>query len=224
MDWMNWKTLTSVALILIVIFAIYTFASPDTSRPAPATTSSANDPTADKPAHGGASSAALGISGFDPVHKEWIEPQAGSYKSERNLFAYREAPPPPPPPTPPTPPDRDKDGVADFKDNCPDAYNPDQADLDHNGVGDVCQKDFVPPTPPPPPPPVPPTFDFKYIGTFGGAANPIATFGRNGDIVNVHVGDTIDGKFILRSIGIESVEIGYVGFPADVRTRVPLGQ
>ncbi|MEA2326329.1 MAG: hypothetical protein QOE68_1288, partial [Thermoanaerobaculia bacterium] len=25
-------------------------------------------------------------------------------------------------------------------------------------------------------------------------------------------------------IGIESVEIGFVGFPADVKTRVPLGQ
>ena len=119
---------------------------------------------------------------------------------------------------------RDKDGVPDFRDNCPDKYNPDQADLDHNGVGDVCQPNFVPPPPPPPPKPVPPTFDFKYIGTFGGAANPIATFARNGEIVNVHAGDTIDGKFILRSIGIESVEIGYVGFAPDERTRVPLGQ
>jgi len=41
--------------------------------------------------------------------------------------------------------------------------------------------------------------------------------------VNVRAGETIDGQFILRNIGIESVEIGYVGFPADVKTRVPLG-
>jgi hypothetical protein len=34
--------------------------------------------------------------------------------------------------------DRDKDGVADVNDNCPDAANPDQADRDRDKVGDVC--------------------------------------------------------------------------------------
>jgi hypothetical protein len=71
---------------------------------------------------------------------------------------------------------------------------------------------------------VPPTFPYKYIGTFGRPDNPIATFSGNGQLVNVRVGETIEEKFILRSIGIESVEIGYVGFPPDVKTRVPLGQ
>jgi hypothetical protein len=65
--------------------------------------------------------------------------------------------------------------------------------------------------------------DYKYIGTFGSAKNPLATFARNDEIVNVRTGDTIDGKFILRSIGLESVEIGFVGFPADERLRVPIG-
>ena len=37
------------------------------------------------------------------------------------------------------------------------------------------------------------------------------------------VGETIEGKFILRRIGIESAEIGFVGFPPDVTQRVPLG-
>ena len=85
-----------------------------------------------------------------------------------------------------------------------------------------------PPPPPPPPPqpqaPVPPQFTYKYIGTFGTANNPIATFSGNGEIVNVRVGETIDGKFVLRSIGIESTEIGYVGFPPEIKTRIPLGQ
>jgi hypothetical protein len=96
------------------------------------------------------------------------------------------------------------------------------------GKGDVCNPDYPawlaahPPGPPPPPPP--PQFTMKYIGTFGPANNPIATFNGNGEIVNVRIGETIDGKFVLRSIGIESVEIGYVGFPADLKTRVPLGQ
>jgi hypothetical protein len=34
--------------------------------------------------------------------------------------------------------DRDGDGVRNEKDNCPDIYNPYQADADHDGVGDVC--------------------------------------------------------------------------------------
>ena len=34
--------------------------------------------------------------------------------------------------------DRDGDGVLDFEDNCPDAVNPDQADADGDGIGDVC--------------------------------------------------------------------------------------
>ncbi len=34
--------------------------------------------------------------------------------------------------------DTDGDGVADSNDNCPETPNPDQADFDHDGVGDVC--------------------------------------------------------------------------------------
>ncbi|MCH4551718.1 pectinesterase family protein [Aestuariibaculum lutulentum] len=34
--------------------------------------------------------------------------------------------------------DSDNDGVADAVDNCIDTYNPDQADMDNDGIGDVC--------------------------------------------------------------------------------------
>lgn len=37
------------------------------------------------------------------------------------------------------PADADHDGVRDSQDNCPDVYNPDQADHDHNGHGDACE-------------------------------------------------------------------------------------
>jgi len=34
--------------------------------------------------------------------------------------------------------DTDEDGVANSEDNCPDTYNPDQADIDSDGAGDAC--------------------------------------------------------------------------------------
>src|SRR5208282_3982544 len=34
--------------------------------------------------------------------------------------------------------DTDKDGIDDSVDNCPLVYNPDQADINHNGIGDAC--------------------------------------------------------------------------------------
>jgi len=36
-------------------------------------------------------------------------------------------------------PDRDYDGWLDSVDNCPDTANPDQADADHDGIGDACE-------------------------------------------------------------------------------------
>lgn len=217
MESMNWKTWTAAALILIAVFAIYnTFAAPETppreSKPATAP---------QKPA----ASAVAAPPGVEPVRLDLLDAESGSYSSARNLFAYKEPPPPPPPPpTPPPapPPDQDKDGVPDFRDNCVSVPNPDQSDIDRDGIGSQCETE--PETPPPPPPPVPPPFNFKFIGTFGRPQSPIATFARDGEIVNARVGDVLDGKFILKRIGIESAEIGFVGFPPDVTQRVPLGQ
>jgi hypothetical protein len=224
MDWMNWKTWTVVGVILIAIFAIYSFASTSNAvNPAPA------EPRAAAPRTPHLASPA-GTSGVPMLHTEWLDAQSGSYRSARNLFGYVEPPPPPPAPVPkaaPPPPDKDNDGIPDFRDNCPAVSNPDQKDSMGSGKGDVCNPDYpvwFATHKPEPPKPVPPQFTMKYIGTFGPANNPIATFNGNGEIVNVRVGETIDGKFVLRSIGIESVEIGYVGFPADQTTRVPLGQ
>lgn len=41
----------------------------------------------------------------------------------------------------PPEPDGDEDGVADAADNCPNDSNPDQADVDGDGLGDVCDPD-----------------------------------------------------------------------------------
>jgi hypothetical protein len=35
-------------------------------------------------------------------------------------------------------PDQDADGVPDSQDNCKTTYNPNQADCDHDGIGDAC--------------------------------------------------------------------------------------
>jgi hypothetical protein len=185
MDWMSWKTWTIIGLIIVGLFAIYAFAATQSAR-TPDLTPTRLTPRVDR----GVMPNAPGVG---MIHKEWLEPQSGSYRSERNLFAYKEPPPPPPPPPPPMP-------------------------------KPVPVQPVVPQPPPPPAAPVPPQFPYHYIGTFGTANNPIATFSGNGGIVNVRVGETVDGKFILRSIGIESVEIGYIGFPADVKTRIPIGQ
>jgi hypothetical protein len=215
MDWMNWKTWTVAGLIVLAVFAIYTFAAPESRD---SVTSAGNDPPLRRGSIG------VPTPGVEPVRLDLLEAESGSYKSNRNLFAYKEAPPPPPPrpaPPPPPPPDQDNDGVPDFRDNCVSVPNPDQRDIDRDGIGTACeQTDEVPP---PPPPPVPPQFTWKFIGMFGQARNPIATFAREGEIVNARVGETIEGKFILRRIGIESAEIGFAGFPPDVTQRVPLG-
>jgi hypothetical protein len=230
MDWMNWKPWTAAAAIVIAIFAIYTFAADDSSTelaqpaPRPSVTAPVQTTRTTRPATTRGVRNTLPPSGVEPVRLDLLEAETGSYSSNRNLFAYKEPPPPPPPPAPkppPPPPDQDKDGVPDFRDNCPTTPNPDQLDVDRDGVGAACETS--PEVPPPPPPPTPPQFTYKFIGTFGPPKNPIATFTRDGDIVNARAGEVIEGKFILRRIGIESVEIGFVNFPPSQTQRIPLG-
>lgn len=38
--------------------------------------------------------------------------------------------------------DRDKDGIQDDRDNCPDVANSGQTDVDGDGVGDECDSDI----------------------------------------------------------------------------------
>lgn len=51
--------------------------------------------------------------------------------------------------------DIDEDGIMGI-DNCPEVYNPDQADSDEDGVGDACESPPSEPKPEPKPEPVPP--------------------------------------------------------------------
>jgi hypothetical protein len=81
---------------------------------------------------------------------------------------------------------------------------------------------IIKPEIPPPEIPHPPKFPYRFIGRFGPDANPFAVFDGGGTIVNVRAGDVIDGKFIVRAIGIESVTIGVDGF-AGMDQRLPIG-
>jgi hypothetical protein len=79
----------------------------------------------------------------------------------------------------------------------------------------VEQPAFVEPPPAPvqvaPPRPQPPAVDIQYLGRFG----PIAVFvDQNGEtLYNALEGEVLKGKFQVAQIGLESVQIAFVGFP-----------
>ena len=222
MDWSNWKTWAVMGAVVIAVFTIYSFASPQQEL---AEERVVGRVTSSVPARRNAQSVVRATSdGDNKVHLEFLDPVSRRFKSDRNIFAYVEPPPRPLPPAPPplqAPPDADKDGIPDFQDNCPLTANPDQTDIDRNGVGTACEQGQE--IPPPPPPIPPPPFTYKFLGTFGTPARPLAVFSSGDEIVNVRVGETFGGKFILLHIGIETVDIGYTGFPPDVRQRIPVG-
>ena len=71
--------------------------------------------------------------------------------------------------------------------------------------------------------PPPPQFTWRFIGTVGTEHNRVAAFARDGEIVTVRRGDTIGGDFVLRSIGMESVEVEPLSAGTGPQ-RVPLGK
>ena len=56
------------------------------------------------------------------------------------------------------------------------------------------------------PAPAPLPFPYRYIGTFGPPHNSVAAFSRDGEVLTVRTGERV-GDFVLRRIGIESVEV-----------------
>jgi hypothetical protein len=81
---------------------------------------------------------------------------------------------------------------------------------------------FVGPLPPPlpTPTPVPPEINFKFIGTFGPRDHPIAVLLMGDQLLNAHTGDVVFDRFILRNIGYESVDVGFVGYPPASTRRL----
>ena len=80
------------------------------------------------------------------------------------------------------------------------------------------------------PKPPPPPFNREYIGHFGPGLMQVAAFRMEGEEsgsseIDVAVAGTVlDGIFIVREIGLESVVIGFVGYAPSEDTRVPLSE
>jgi hypothetical protein len=78
----------------------------------------------------------------------------------------------------------------------------------------------APVAPPPPSGPQPPsTAHLKYLGSFGPKNAEIAVVRGHGDeLWVVREGDLVEDVFTIQTIGLESVDIGFVEFP-DVKPR-----
>ena len=81
--------------------------------------------------------------------------------------------------------------------------------------------DFPSPTPPPTPTPAPPDIPFKFIGTFGPKDQPIAVLVAGDKIVNARAGDTVFERFVIKKVGYESIDVGFIGRWTEVR-RLPI--
>ena len=117
--------------------------------------------------------------------------------TERDLFDLREPTKPPPPTSTPAPPPPPAPGEARF-------------------VGPL-------PPPPPTPTPAPPAIPFKFIGSFGPRERPIAVLSAADKIVNARAGDVVFDRFVLKRVGYESIDVGFVGFPESQSKRLPVG-
>ncbi|MCK5378928.1 MAG: hypothetical protein KAJ78_05955 [Acidobacteria bacterium] len=89
-----------------------------------------------------------------------------------------------------------------------------------------------PPRPSPTPTPVgwrrPPDFTMEYLGNFGPVGRRVAVFRKQvDDSAEIKVaaeGGVVEEDFIVRTIDLESVVIGFVGYPEKEIKRVPLAQ
>jgi hypothetical protein len=116
-------------------------------------------------------------------------PSRGSAGSGRDLFDLREPTRVPPPTATPRPP----------------------VPGEPNYIGPL-------PPPPPTPTPKPPEVSFKFLGSFGAKDHPIAVIQQGDDVFNARAGDTLFGKFVIRRVGYESIDVGFVGFaPSETR-------
>lgn len=79
------------------------------------------------------------------------------------------------------------------------------------------------PAPVRPQAPMPPPIDVVYLGSFGHGRVRLAVFTDGDDIYNVPEGDVLNDKFVVVKIGLESADLGFVGFPDAPAKRLEIG-
>jgi hypothetical protein len=168
------------------------------AAPRAAVTSPAPAPAG--PRGGGRRSTAISADEVPALSRDDLapRPRRGPGDTSRDLFDVREPTKPPPPTPTPAPPPPPAPGEPAF-------------------VGPL-------PPPPPTPTPAPPPIPFKFIGTFGPRERPIAVLVAGDKIVNARSGDVVFERFILRKVGYESVDVGFLGFPETTSRRLGIGQ
>jgi hypothetical protein len=126
---------------------------------------------------------------------EDLEQKPGEFQPGRDPFRFRpkEVAKPPPPPPPPPPKPANKNPKSRPK-------RPQQA------------------AKPQPPEPV-----FKFLGSFGPRDRLIAVFSDSVEIFNVAEGDVFKEAFVVKKIGFESADIGWVDFPDEPARRLEAG-
>ena len=130
----------------------------------------------------------------------------GQFTPGRDPFNFG-APPPPPPPPPPSQEDVEQ-----------------QDRLRRAMEAARVVEDSREPVAASPPAPQPPPIDLVYLGSFGTAAKRLAVFSDGADIYNALVGSVIKDKFVVVQVGLESVDLGFVGFPDVPAERLGAGE
>ena len=148
---------------------------------------------------------ATGDPRFVALQLDKLNPTTASYEGGRNPFAFY-LPPPPPPPPPPGPTAEELEALRRAQ------------EAEAARLAALAQQRASQPVVPQPPP-----IPYTYLGRFGPSSRPIAVLTLGEEIHNVLLGDILDGKFRLVTIGLESVELEYVDFPDVPAARLPVG-
>jgi hypothetical protein len=189
------------SLAVLLVLAVGRWSSSGPKAPLGETrASAAARSTGPRLAGGRQGAAAASAEAVPLLSPEDLDPRSGPSPGDtsRDLFDAREPTRPPPPTPTPAPP-------------------PPPAAGDQRFIGPL-------PPPPPTPTPAPPAIPFKFAGSFGPRDRPIAVLVAGDRIVNARAGDVVFERFILRKVGFESIDVGFVGFPMSSPRRMGIEQ
>lgn len=71
--------------------------------------------------------------------------------------------------------------------------------------------------------PVLPDFGLKFLGSFGSRQKRLAVFSDGAEIFNALEGGVLKSHFVIRQIGLESVDVGYLDYPDEPAIRLAAG-